>query len=135
MIQVLQCRPKSQKTKMDLALDKNMDFLVEDGEFVEQINGETTLVTALFTDARVGGERGYWLDINDSSLWVYEQSKLSDEARSKINIAVNQSVNQLVNDGLYEDINTEVYILGDRMNINIRCYNDSQEVVNKSFTL
>ena len=70
---------------MDFALTDNLDLLVEDSEIGTQIDGETTLVQAFFTDARVKEQRGYWLDIQMSDVWQYDQKRLTQETANNLN--------------------------------------------------
>ena len=120
---------------MDLLLDDNLDLGIENGTYGEQSDGETTLLQAFFTDARVNEKRGYWLDIKQSEIWQFEQKRLTQETANDLNEIAKQIADSLVNEGLYDRINTSVSIGNGILTLQIMCYDKKNIVVNRKFAI
>lgn len=120
---------------MDIALTDKLDFLIEDNTIAEQANGETTMIQAFFSDARVKGQRGYWLDIQLSEIWKYDQSRLTDEVARELRETSKEIADSLVEQGLYNRIETDAYVDSGVMTLEIRCYDNKQLVANKKFAI
>ena len=104
---------------MDIALEDNLDFLIVDGAIAEQENGETTMMQAFFSDARVREQRGYWLDLPLSDIWQYDQSRLTNETANNLNETAKEIAKELVAIGLYNRIETDVTIDGGILTLHI----------------
>ena len=120
---------------IDLALQDNLDIKMIDGEVVLQENGETTLINAFFTDSRVNGLRGYWLDVRCSELWTYEQSRLTENIANELTESAKEIAKELVEDGLYQRIDVVASITDAVMTLHIKCYDVKGIVVNRKFAI
>lgn len=120
---------------MDFLLSDNLDLKVEDGIIGEQADGETTLLTAFFTDKRVNEQRGYWIDIKSSEIWTYDQSRLTDEMARNLRETAKQIADDLVDESLYTKIDTDAYISDGLMTLHIMCYDKKQIVVDRKFAI
>ena len=121
---------------MDIGLTDELDFLVVDGEIVGQEENETTLLQAFFTDARVDNKKGYWLAIPKSDLWVYDQSRLTQETANKLNQSARAVAKELVEVvKIYDRIDTLTFIDGSSMILNIKAYNKNNIEINRNFKI
>lgn len=120
---------------MDFLLDDKLDLKLEDGTIGTQQDGETTLITAFFTDARVNEQRGYWLEVQSSEIWTYDQSRLTNEVARELRETAQQIADNLVEQGLYNRIETDAYASDGVMTLEIRCYDKKQIIVNRKFAI
>jgi phage gp46-like protein len=120
---------------MDFALTDNLDLMVEDNEIGIQVDGETTLIQAFFTDARVKEQRGYWLDIQMSDVWQYDQKRLTQETANNLNETAKEIADALVLEKLYTRIETSTSINDGVLTLNIKAYDNKNLVVNRKFAI
>lgn len=120
---------------MDFLLEDNLDLKVEDGVIGTQIDGETTMLQAFFTDARVQNQRGYWLDVQMSELWQYDQKRLVNETVNNISETAKEIADSLVLSGLYKRIETSASIIDNILTLEIKAYDDKNLIVNRKFAI
>jgi len=120
---------------MDFGLTDKLDLKLEDDIIVGQEDGETTLITAFFTDKRVKEQRGYWIEVQSSEIWTYDQSRLTDEVARQLRETAKEIADNLVEQGLYNRIETDAYASDGVMTLEIRCYDKKQIVVNRRFAI
>lgn len=132
---------------MDIGLTDNLDILVEDSTVQMQENGETTLIQAFFSDDRIANigtiqdfdimqkQRGYWLDIPLSTVWQYDQKRLTNETANDLNETAKDIAKKLVAIGLYERIETSTSIDGGVLTLQIQAYDKKNLVVNRKFAI
>lgn len=121
---------------MDFKLTDDLDLFLEDNEITIQENGETTLIQAFFTDARIQNIKGYWLDIPTSEIWRYDQSRLTQETANNLNESSREIAKELVEDvKLYDRIETETFIDGADLILQIKAFDDKNIVVNRQFKI
>jgi len=120
---------------MDIKLKDNLDFFIEDNTIAVQENGETTLMQAFFSDARVNEQRGYWLDIPLSDVWQYDQKRLTNETANDLNETAKEIAKELVTIGLYDRIETNVTIDKGVLTLHIMCYDGKNLVINRKFAI
>ena len=120
---------------MDFGLTDDLDLQVEDGIIGEQEDGETTLLTAFFTDARVSEQRGYWIDIKSSEIWTYDQSRLTDEVARNLRETAKQIADELVDESVYTKIDTDAYISDGLLTLSVQCYDKKEIVVDRKFAV
>ena len=120
---------------MDFLLDDKLDLMLEENQLGVQKNGETTLITAFFTDKRIGKQRGYWLDIKSSEIWQYDQSRLTNETARELKETAKEIADKLVDEGLYNRIEVDAYANNGIMTLEVNCYDKKQLVFNKKFAI
>jgi len=120
---------------MDFKLDDKLDLQLQDNVIDTQDDGETTLITAFFTDSRVRNQRGYWIDIKSSEIWTYDQSRLTDEVARNLRETAKEIALKLVEDGLYTRIETDAYITNGIMTLQVICYDKKEITVNRRFAI
>lgn len=121
---------------MDFGLTSNLDILVEDSTIQQQENGETTLIQAFFSDARVSEQRGYWLELPLSDVWQYDQKRLTQETANDLNETAKEIAKELVeNVKLYERIDTSTSIDGGVLTLQIQAYDKKNLVVDRKFAI
>ena len=120
---------------MDFLLTEDLDLKVVNGIMEEQEDGETTLLTAFFTDKRVNEQRGYWIDIKASEIWTYDQSRLTDEVARNLRETAKQIADELVDDSVYTKIDTDAYISDGLLTLSVQCYDRKEIVVNRIFAV
>ena len=121
---------------MDFLVEDNLDLRVSDtGEYLSTEAGDTTLITAFFSDIRVRGKRGYYLPILSSDLWLYEQARISNRTVSDMTESARATSGKLVEMGLYDDIEAAATIDDDIITLTIKCYNDQKLVVERKFVI
>ena len=120
---------------IDFALEDNLDIRMVEGEIVSQENGETTMINAFFTDARINEQRGYWLDVKSSDIWTYEQSRLTNEMARELTESAKEIAKELVDEGLYERIDAIAFVTDELMTLHIMCYDSKGIVVNRKFAI
>lgn len=120
---------------MDFLLTDNLDLKVEDGIIGTQVDGETTMLQAFFTDARVKKQRGYWIDIQMSEIWQYDQKRLTNETVNNINETAKEIADALVLDGLYKRIETSASIIDNVLTLNIKAYDNKNLVFDRKFAI
>jgi phage gp46-like protein len=120
---------------MDIALTENLDLLIIDNTLAEQENGETTMLQAFFSDARVKEQRGYWLDLPLSEIWQYDQSRLTNETANNLNETAKEIAKELVAIGLYNRIETKVSINDGILTLHIMCYDTRNIIINRKFAI
>ena len=123
---------------MDFALTSDLDLRFnQDGEYELQDNGETTVISSFFTDARLNGQRGYWEDsVNSSELWRYEQARLSSEVATEVKETARDVADRLVKQGVFSKIDVDTSITDYMfMTLRLRCYNKKGIVVDRKFTI
>ena len=120
---------------MDIALEDNLDFLIVDGVIAEQENGETTMIQAFFSDARIKEQRGYWLELPLSDVWKYDQGRLTNETANNLNETAREIAKELVAIGLYNRIETDVTIDSGILTLHIMCYDTRNIIVDRKFAI
>jgi|LGOV01.1.fsa_nt_gb hypothetical protein len=120
---------------MDFGLENNLDLLIIDNAIAEQENGETTMIQAFFSDARVKEQRGYWLALPLSDIWRYDQSRLTNETANNLNETAREIAKELVAIGLYNRIETDVTIDGGVLTLHIMCYDTRNIIVDRKFAI
>lgn len=120
---------------MDIALTDNLDLLIVDGEIAQQENGETTMLQAFFSDARIQKQRGYWLELPLSDIWQYDQSRLTNEVANNLNETAKEVAKELVDVGLYDRIETSTTINDGILTLRIMCYDTRNLVVDRKFAI
>ena len=120
---------------MDFLLDEGLDLALNDNVIDVQQDGETTLIAAFFTDARVNNQRGYWFEVQASEIWRYEQARLTNEVASELNETAKEIAKSLVEQGLYTKIATDAYVSSGVMTLQVTCYDKKQIVVNRKFAI
>ncbi len=122
---------------MDFNLDSNLDLLVKDGviDYLDDNNNETTMLCALFTNGRANESEGYWLDdIISSDLWIYDQSVLDENKINSLELGVQATLNELVEQGFFTKIDATADIAGNEVLLKIKAYkNDKSPVIDKIF--
>lgn len=120
---------------IDFKLTDSLDLDVSDGVYTVQEDGETTMLQAFFTDARISGKRGYWLDIQKSEVWRYDQARLINETAVDLNATAKEVAQELVVSGLYTRIETNTFISDGAITLQIQCYNKNNIVVDRKFVI
>lgn len=120
---------------MDFALSDSLDLLVIDGEIVADSNNTTAVICALFTDARFNNQRGYWLDLNGSTLWKFGQARLTEQSEIELDAAARSVVKKLVTDGLFKRIEVRAGIDQGLMTLELKCYDDGSAVIERKFVI
>jgi len=120
---------------MDFLLDDKLDLMLDGNELSVQKDEETTLMTAFFTDARMSKQRGYWLNIQSSEIWQYDQSRLTNETARELRETAKTISDKLVDYGLYNRIEADAYVKDGIMTLEINCYDTKQLVFNKKFAV
>lgn len=120
---------------MDIGLKDNLDFLIIDNMIQEQEDGETTLIQAFFSDARIKEQRGYWLDIPLSDIWQYDQSRLTSETANNLNETAKEIAKEMVDIGLYTRIETSTSINDGILTLSIQAYDKKNIVVDRKFAI
>lgn len=94
---------------MDYIIDNTFDLVLENGRYQVTINHLKNIIyQALFTDARVNNQRGFWIDINNSELWLYtEQGRKNSETYSDIRYILNNCLINLLNQGYFINFNID----------------------------
>ncbi len=120
---------------MDFSLENNLDLKIVDGAIAEQENGETTMLQAFFSDARVKEQRGYWLDLPLSEIWQYDQSRLTNETANNLNETAKEIAKELVATGLYNRIETNATINSGILTLHIMCYDTRNIIIDRKFAI
>jgi phage gp46-like protein len=120
---------------MDIGLEDNLDLLVVDNVLQGQENGETTLIQAFFSDARVNKQRGYWLDLPLSDIWQYDQSRLTNETANNLNETAKEIAKEMVAIGLYDRIETSTSVDDGILTLLIQAYDKKNLIVNRKFAI
>ena len=120
---------------MDFALSDNLDLVIEDGEYSLEQDGETTMIAAFFSDARIDSKRGYWLPILSSEIWKHDQARISADAASELEETARQIAAEIVSDGVYRKIEVSASIDGIKMALDVKCYSDKGEIVERKFSI
>lgn len=98
---------------VDLTLDKNLDIIFDEfGDLQGDDYLNTCVMTALFTDKRVGGRRGHFSMAHDESskLWVYEQARINTNTLVEVRAYTITALKFLLDDELVVGygVNTKV---------------------------
>lgn len=121
---------------MDFKLTNDLDIDISNNEVQNQEDGETTMLQAFFTDKRIGGQRGYWIDdVLSSGLWEYDQKRLTNDVLNELNEEARDIANQLVEKKLYSKISTNVSISNGVPTLHIIAYDKKNEMINRKFAL
>lgn len=120
---------------MDLKYTYELDLEIVDGEFQLQDNGEATTINAFFSDARYANQRGYWIQILSTTLWRYDQSRVTDDTISDIQEIANNISRELVAQGVYDKLNAEVKLEGMYVILYIQGHNDNKINFNRKFRI
>ena len=121
---------------MDFLMEDDLDLRVSDtGEYLSTETGDTTLITAFFSDIRVRGKRGYYLPILSSDLWIYDQARITNRTVSDMTESARAISAELVDIGLYDDIEAAATIDDNIITLTIKCYNDQRLVVERKFAI
>lgn len=81
---------------------------------------KTTILLCLFTDKRVGEERGCWIDSYEgeslgSRLWLIDREKRIGDVPLKANEYVKESLQWLINDGIVKSIKVDSVLNGQNL--------------------
>lgn len=120
---------------MDIRLTDELDIDLENGITLKDENKETTLMAAFFTDKRVRDKRGYWLEVQNSEAWTFEQSRLTEEVAREFRETAKEIAMSLVEDGLHSKINTDVTIDKGVMTLKVQCYDDKKLVLERRYKI
>ncbi len=116
---------------MDFRLTDNLDLMLVDNivDYNDDFNNETTVLQALFTDERENESRGYWLSsVLKSKLWIYDQAVINKNNKSSIELEANNILQDLV-DEYFDSIDTNAFIEGNNIILNIKAYKNSVDPV------
>lgn len=103
------------KIKPNLATNEfDIDVLNEDLQMENDL--ETAILISLFTDQRVGRERGFWGNSLDgdnwgSKIWTLTREKLTEETRSKFQEYARESLQWLLDDKVAKSIKLQSEIV------------------------
>ena len=120
---------------MDLAYTYDLDLDIQNNKFQLQVDGEATTISAFFSDDRYNNQRGYWLEILNTDLWRYDQSRILDNTLSDIQETCNNISKKLVEQGLYNKLTATVSLDGMYVVLLIQGYNDNNMSFNRKFTI
>lgn len=120
---------------LDFRLTDDLDVSVDLGEAGEQVNNITTVLTAFFTDSRIGGRRGYWLDTSSSELWVHDQARVSELSAKELTESAKGIAAELVEQGVFDRIDATVNVDDTQLSIIIRCYDNGALVEHRKFNI
>ena len=101
---------------------------------------ETSVIISLFTDRRVGKERGFWADTFEdepmgSRLWLLDREKKTSDVVLRANEYVREALSWMLKDGIAKTISVDSYIEGnDRIVIPIKIIRPSNEELNFKFS-
>jgi len=119
---------------MDLRYTKDMDLEIVDGEYVSEELGETTFLSGIFTDARVGNRRGYWADIIQSKVWSkIEQSRYRDIDLLEIREFASQTATELEKKGIYDKIYIDVLRENGFTRMEVECKKQNKTVFSRKY--
>ena len=122
--------------KVDLLLTSNLDLRVVDNTIGLQADGETTLLSAMFTDARVGDKRGYWIeDIQASEFWTFSQRRAVEEEANEMRETAKALSEDLEQSGLYDRIDTDAFIRDDILTLEVKAYDNNQIKLDRIFAI
>lgn len=101
-------KPNLKTNEFDIDV-QNEDLQIED-------DLETAILISLFTDQRVGGERGFWGNSLDgdnwgSKIWTLTREKLTEETRSKFQEYAKDSLQWLIDDKVAKSIKLQSEIV------------------------
>ena len=114
---------------LDFEFTETLDLKLEDGEFSSQSHGETSLITAIYTNARIRNTAGYWLDVNSSEVWTLQQSRLTQDVATKMVEYVRTTTQKLVKQGLFSRIDVSSDISSGKLGLLLQCYDDDKLIV------
>jgi phage gp46-like protein len=85
------------------------DIEISEGDLLAEDGLETAILISIFTDQRVDGERGCWIDAIDgdnwgSKVWTLMREKLTEETRTKFNSYIKDSLKWLTEDRVAKSI-------------------------------
>ena len=123
---------------MDFRLTDKLDLDFSETEgYLEQDNGETSVISAFFTDARANEQRGYWLDdVNASEVWRYEQARLNNETAAELTETAKEVSKKIVSDGLFSRVDASAFVADSMyMALHLKCYNKNDVVVERKFVI
>jgi phage gp46-like protein len=120
---------------LDFRLTDDLDIVIDLGKYGEQVNNITTVMTAFFTDSRVSGKRGYWLDITSSELWLNMQTRVSELSAKELTESTKSVAAELVEQGVFSRIDADVTSGGGQLTLNIKCYDNGQLVEHRKFNI
>lgn len=120
---------------MDFLLTDSLDLGIGNGTYGLQQDGETTLLQAFFTDARVNNQRGYWLDIKSSEIWQFNQKRLTQEVVNDLQETAKEISDSLVNESLYDRIETNVFVQDGALTLHLKCYDKRNIIVDRKFAI
>ena len=120
---------------LDFDFTEKLDLNITDDQFTTQSHAETTLITSIFTNARVRNTNGYWLPIRSSKVWTLQQSRLTQNTASQMVEYVRTVTQKLVKDGIFSKILVSSDIKSGQLGLVLRCfdYNNSLVVDRKFF--
>ena len=120
----------------DFALNADFDLQVEGGVFAEQKSYEGTIMCSMHTDGRVAGRRGYWCDMIQSELWIFEQKRVSGADLAELDSCLKKVAKAMVREGVFGDMDVEVMMDEGVPATKVRCYDASGLlVVERKFTV
>lgn len=120
---------------MDFKLTDNLDIYVEGGEVQQQVDNETTMLQAFFSDGRVNEQRGYWLDVPLSEMWQFDQKRLNTDTVNDLNETAKEVAKKLVSLGVYDRIETNAFIQDNVLTLNIKAYDKKNLVFDRKFAV
>lgn len=123
---------------MDFKLSNDLDLVFdENGAYSLQENGETSLITAFFTDARVNEQRGYWVDeVVASELWRYDQSRVTNETILEIKEIAKSVSDKIIKESLFSRVDVSVFSNdASFITMHLQCFNKSHLVTDRKFVV
>lgn len=121
---------------MDFLLTDDLDLKVENNIIGTQLNGETTLLQAFFSDARVQEKRGYWLGLPLSEMWQFDQKRLTQETVNDLNETAREVAKELVEVvKLYDRIETDAFIDDGILTLRVQAFNKKDIIIDRKFAI
>lgn len=114
---------------LDFEFTETLDLKLENDEFTNQTHGETSLIAAIYTNARIRNTAGYWLDVNSSEVWTLQQSRLTQDVATKMVEYVRTITQKLVKQGLFSRIDVSSDISTGRLGLLLQCYDNDKLII------
>lgn len=108
---------------MDIALNwinNSGDISFSDKDFVTDDSLKSVILMSIFTDKRVGNERGVWFDSYEgfqlgSRLWLIDREKRMDQVPLRANEYVEEALSWLKEEGVIKSVKVDSYLDGSNM--------------------
>lgn len=108
---------------MDIAINwinNSGDISFSDKDLVSDESLKSVILMSVFTDRRVGKERGCWIDTYEgyqigSRLWLIDREKKMDQVPLRANEYVIEALNWLKVEGVIKAVKVDSYLDGSNM--------------------